>query len=144
MTGWADQLPSTGFEIPPADHLTTKFILNPVEGSRSALKPMLYHCYKVPKSYYCSSSLSCFQRDESTITDKFPIISILLLLVFLYFFQLFPFHFYVLSDLVYPSSSRSSSWSFSFLFLHSILSSIFSYVICIICPNHLIMFFWIF
>ena len=24
------------FEIPPADHLTKKFILNPVEGSRSA------------------------------------------------------------------------------------------------------------
>ena len=24
------------FEIPPADHVTKKFILNPVEGSRSA------------------------------------------------------------------------------------------------------------
>ena len=24
------------FEIPPADHLTKKFILNPIEGSRSA------------------------------------------------------------------------------------------------------------
>ena len=24
------------FEIPPADHLTKKFIINPVEGSRSA------------------------------------------------------------------------------------------------------------
>ena len=26
----------TNFEIPPADHLTKKFILNPVEGCRSA------------------------------------------------------------------------------------------------------------
>ena len=25
------------FEIPPADHLTTKFVFNPIKGSRSAL-----------------------------------------------------------------------------------------------------------
>ena len=50
---------------------------------------------KSDKSKICASSssfLSCFQRYGLTITKKFPVVSILHLPVFLYFFLIFPFY----------------------------------------------------
>ena len=63
-----------------------------------------------------SSFVSCFQRYGSTITEKSLTISVLPLPVFLYFFPIFPSHFYIISTLVYPSGSGSSSRSFSLHF----------------------------
>ena len=63
-----------------------------------------------------SPFLSYFQRYGFTIIEKYPAISIFSLPVFLYFFPIFPFHFYILSNLVYPSGSGSSISTLIYVF----------------------------
>ena len=69
-----------------------------------------------------SSFLNHFQRCGLTITEKSPAVSILPLPVFSYFSPIFLSHFYILSNLVYPSGLGS----FSLNFLCSIFLGVFS------------------
>ena len=85
-----------------------------------------------------TSFLSHFQIFVLTITEKPPAVSVLKLPVFLYFFPIFPSHFYIISNFVYSSGFGFSSWSFSLhFFVCSIFIGILSSLIHIICSYHL-------
>ena len=71
---------------------------------------LFLHCFNSLKS-------SVFR---STIAEKSTAISVLPFPVFLYFFPIFPSHFYILSNLVYPSGAGSFPWSFSSNFVYGI------------------------
>ena len=60
--------------------------------------------------------LKFLQRYDSIITEKSSAVSLLPLPILFYFFQIFFSHFYILSNLAYPSGSEPSSWSLSLHF----------------------------
>ena len=71
------------------------------------------------------------------ITEKSPAFSILPLPIFLYFFPIFPSHFYILSDLIYPSGSSLLLGRFPSIFVCSIILGIFPSPTPIRFPNYL-------